>query len=401
MKFRYQARSKSGEAKNGTVEASSEDAALQVLGSYDLFVTVLESVEAAPLYQREIRFFTGISKKNLMLFARELAIMFKAEVPLVEALRTLALQMGNKSFKEKVFYIAEDVEGGSSLSGALVKHPKLFSAFFVSMVKSGEASGKLTDVLDYMAEHLEREYTLQGKIKGAVAYPLLVLVLTIGVLFLMFYFILPQLIEVLQGLGQELPPLTRVIIALSLFTRAWGIYLIGGLIASAVGFVWYIQQPAGKSIFDTAMLRVPVLGNFLRMVAISRFAENLSTLISSGIPIVQALDITRDIVGNDVYRHIIRQASEGVERGERISNVLKNYPVEFPIIFTQMVAVGEQAGSLDTTLKRMVDFYQKEVDRTVGTVIALLEPILIIAMAVVVGLLLAGVLLPIYQASSL
>jgi len=401
MKFTYQARTKKGDIQTGTVEASSHEAALNLLQKHQLFVTLLEKAEAQPLFAKKIKLFERISRKDIVNFSRQLALMFKAKIPLIEALQAIALQTKNPSFREKILTLSEEVEGGTPFSQALSRYPKLFSSFYVSMVKSGEASGTLSESLDYLAEHLEREYYLSSKIQGAMIYPALIVLVVVGVLAMMMYFVIPNMTKVLTETGQELPFLTRVVIGASDVLRSWGWALLLLFIGLLVFLFRYFKTVNGKKFKDKMLLRLPLIGSFLRMIYLSRFSENLSTLIGGGLPIVQALEITGEIVGNDVYQTIISELKEEVGRGERISKFMARYPKDFPPILTQMVTVGEKTGTLDKSLMNVVSFYQKEVDRAIDNLLSILEPVLVIFLGLVVAGLMGAVLMPLYKMTSL
>ncbi|PIS17540.1 MAG: hypothetical protein COT59_00120 [Candidatus Nealsonbacteria bacterium CG09_land_8_20_14_0_10_42_14] len=401
MKFTYQARTKKGDIQTGTVEASSREAALNLLQKHQLFVTLLEKAEAQPLFAKKIKLFERISRKDIVNFSRQLALMFKAKIPLIEALQAIALQTKNPSFREKILTLSEEVEGGTPFSQALSRYPKLFSSFYVSMVKSGEASGTLSESLDYLAEHLEREYYLSSKIQGAMIYPALIVLVVVGVLAMMMYFVIPNMAKVLTETGQELPFLTRVVIGASDVLRSWGWALLLLFIGLLVFLFRYFKTVNGKKFKDKMLLRLPLIGSFLRMIYLSRFSENLSTLIGGGLPIVQALEITGEIVGNDVYQTIISELKEEVGRGERISKFMARYPKDFPPILTQMVTVGEKTGTLDKSLMNVVSFYQKEVDRAIDNLLSILEPVLVIFLGLVVAGLMGAVLMPLYKMTSL
>lgn len=400
MKFNYQARDKKGETQTGVVEASSREAAAQLLSRHDLYVTLLEEAKAAPAYSKRLTFFDKVSVRDIMLFSRQLSIMFQSRVSLVEALQVLGSQMRNASFKEKIFEISESVEGGTAFSQAIEKYPSIFSSFYVNMVKSGEASGTLSGVLEYLADHLEREYYLTSKIKGALVYPMFIVFLAVAVLFLMMYFVIPNLSRVLESMGTELPAITKVVLWLAGVIRAWGWLLI---LLSGVGafFVYrYSKTKEGKRFFSILFLQIPALSQFLQMVYLSRFAENLSTLIAGGLPIVQSLDITSSIIGNDVYKDIVQEAKEEVKKGSSISQVLYKYPSQFPPVFVQMVFVGEKSGTLDKSLLSIVHFYQKEVEVAVEKLLSVLEPALIVVLGLLVGGMMASVMLPLYNMAS-
>lgn len=400
MKFNYQARTEKGEVRAGSIEASSRETAIGLLQKYGLYVTVLEESKEAPIYAKRIKFFERVSIKEIVLFSRQLAIMFTSKVSLVESLRTLANQTKNADFKEKILKISEEVEGGTSFSLALSKYPKNFSSFYVAMVKAGEASGKLSESLNYLADHLEREYYLMGKIRGAMVYPSLIIFVALSVLILMTVFVIPHLSKVLEESGAELPAVTRVVINLSKFLRTWGWILFLMLAALIVFLFRYSKTKTGKDFFDRLFIGLPGIGSFLKMIYLSRFAENLSTLVSGGIPVAQSLEICANIVDNVVYREIILKARDEVRKGEAISQVLVRYPKEFSPMFIQMTLVGERTGTLDKTLLNLVSFYQKETGRSLEDLLGVLEPLLIVFLGLGVGGLMAAILMPLYRMSS-
>jgi type IV pilus assembly protein PilC len=397
MQFNYQARTKEGEIRLGTIEASSREAALDLLEKYGLFATFLEEIKVVPIYQRKIKLFERIPQGEIVGFTRQTAILFKSRIPVVEIFYTLGKQTKNALFKEKIMDIAEAVEGGSSLSAALARHPKIFNQFFVSIVKSGEVSGELPEVLDYLADHLERDHDFHSKILGAMIYPALVLVVVFVVLAAMFLFVIPKLGEVIKEMGAEIPLVTQIILSASDFFRKWGLIVMAVFVALIVGIVRYAKSNEGKKIFDRAFLRFPIIGGFIQKVALTRFAENLATLISGGVAIAQSLEITADIVGNNVFKSIILEARDGVKKGETISSVLEKYPQVVPPLFTQMTLVGEKAGQISPALMNIVSFYRKDVDRTLENFVGFLEPLMIIFLGIIVAGLVAAVLMPIYQ----
>ncbi|MFH1780687.1 MAG: type II secretion system F family protein [Candidatus Nealsonbacteria bacterium] len=400
MKFNYQARSKKGEAQTGTVEASSKEAATLLLQRHNLFVTFLEQENKKSLFARKIKIFDGVSQRDIVNFSRQLSLMFKSKIPLVQALRSISEQTKKADFREKILVISQEVEGGTRFSQALSIYPKLFSSFYISMVKAGETSGTLSESLTYLADHLEREYYLNSKIQGAMIYPALILVVVIGVLVMMMYFVIPNMTKVLTETGQELPLLTKIVIGLSNFTKTWGWLVFLLSIGAGVAFVRYSKTVKGKKIKDMVYLRIPLVGSFLKMIYLTRFAENLSTLIAGGIPITQSLEITAEIVGNDVYQQIIFEIKEAVTRGENMSNVLARHSDAFSPILTQMVAVGEKTGTLDQSLMNVVDFYRKEVERSIDNLLSVLEPVMVIFLGGIVAGLMGSILLPLYKMSS-
>jgi len=397
MRFNYQARTKTGEIQSGIVEASSREAAFNVLKSHNLYVTALEEAGAVPFYAKRLRIFERITRKDIVLFSRQLAIMFKSNVPVVETFRTIAKQTRKHTFREVILNIAGDVEGGTPLSKALASYPKLFSPFYINMVRSGEASGKLTEVFSYLADHLEKEHAFRGKIKGAMVYPFFILFVFAIVVIVIMVYVIPQLSAVLLETGRPLPLITRAVIGVSVFLRTKGIIIILGLVVLVIAIFQFAKSKTGKRFFDKYSLRVPVLSSFLKKLYLARFALNLSTLISGGLPIARALEITGEVVGNNIYRQIILKTKTEVERGETISSVLEKYPDFISPLFYQMIRVGEKTGTLDTSLMNVVDFYQRDVDRNLEGFTRLLEPIFIILLGGVVGLLMASVLMPLYS----
>lgn len=396
MRFNYQARTKSGDIQSGTIEASTREAAFNLLKSYNLYLTALEEV-APPFYARKIRFFERISKKEIVVLSRQLAIMFKSEIPLIEILQTLAKQTGNPSLREKILDMIEKVEGGAPLSKTFGLYPKIFSPFYISMIKSGEASGKLSDVFVYLADHLEREHHLYGKIKGAMIYPAFILFVFLAILAAMVIFVIPQLSQLLTEAGGDLPAVTKIIIGTADFLRKWGLIFILVFVFLIISLFYYLKTEKGKRFLDKILLKIPFVSSFLKKIYLSRFAINLSTLISGGLPITHALEITAEIVGSEVYKGIILDTSEGVKKGQSISALLQRYPQAVTPIVIQMAAVGEKTGRLGSALTNIVDFYQKEIDRTLDNLVTILEPVLIVFFGLVVSGLMAGVVLPLYQ----
>lgn len=396
MKFNYQARTQEGQIQTGVVEASSREAALTLLQKYGLYVTLLETAKV-PFYAKRIEISQRISRKDVVVFSRQLAIMFKSNVPVVEALQTLSNQTKNQNFKEKIIKISEKVEGGTSLSVSLSSYPKIFSPFYTNMVKSGEVSGKLSEVLGYLADHLEREYNFYSKAITAMIYPVFVFFVFLVILTLMVVFVVPQLSQVLEATGKEIPQITKIAMGLSSFLKRWWWVFILFFLGLGIFVFKFSRTKEGKKIVDKLSLKLPLLGEFFKKIYLSRLAENLSTLISSGLPIVRALEITGEIIGNDVYKTIILKIQDGVKRGEPMSSILSRYQEFFPPLFIQMTVVGERTGQLGAALMNIVNFYQSDVERTLDSFVSLLEPILIIGLGVIVAGLVMAFLLPIYR----
>jgi len=396
MKYNYQARTKTGEIQTGVVEASSREAALLLLQKYGFYVTYLGEIKV-PFYAQKVKIFQRISQRDIVLFSRQLSMMFASRVSLAEALRTLSSQTKNLDLRGTILDISEEVEGGSSFSNALSRHPKIFSQIYISMVKAGEASGKLSETLNYLADYLEREYYLASRIKGALIYPALILLVTFLVLVLMIFLVIPNLKSVILATGAEIPKSTRIIIALSDFFKKSGLFLILGFFLFSFLIFQYYKTKEGKNLFDRVFLRLPLIGSLLQLIYLSRFAENLSTLISGGLMIAQALELTAYTVGNSIYQKAILKTRDEVRKGIPISSILSLFPEIFPPVFIQMILVGEKTGVLDASLMQIANFYQREVGRDVDSLISILEPLLIIILGVIVGGIMLSVLMPLYQ----
>lgn len=400
MEFEYQARTKTGEIQIGVIEAISKEAALSLLQKSGLIVTKLEPV-SVPFYAKRIKLFRRISKREIALFSRQLSIMVKSKVSLIEALRALAVQIKNPDFKEIIFEIANKIEGGEPFSKALSHYPKVFNPFYVNMIKAGEVSGKLSESLEYLANHLEREYYFTSQIKGAMIYPLLVISVVFIVMGIMVFFVVPKIASILETSPTQLPFLTRMVLSFTNFLKKWGWLLLFVFSLLVIYLYSFSKTEKGKDKLNKILLNLPLIGEFLKKIYLARFAENLSTLISGGLPIAQALHITGEVVGNSLYKKAIFEARDGTRKGEQISTILEGYVELFPPLVIQMIKVGEKTGTLEKTLKNVVEFYQKETDIFLKTALKILEPALVIFLAFVVGLLVASTILPLYQITTL
>jgi len=402
MKYFYQAKDIRGLAKSGVLEASSKEAALEVLNNNGLFPTEIkqEGEEKKDFLDRKFNLFSRTSMKDVAMFSRQLSIMIDSNVPPAEAIDALADQTRNKDFKEKIYNIAKDVRGGTPLSKALGKYPDVFSVFYINMVKSGEVSGNLPTILEKVADHLESEYAIRSKMMGAAMYPMVILIIFILIFVVLMIFVIPGLVKVLVESGQELPIATKIIISISdFFVNFW--YLVVGLLAGITAFfIYYPKTAKGKDVFDAISLKIPIFGPFLKNLYLTRFAENFSTLISAGITINEALEVVADLIGNNVYRNAIIRTKDRVVKGESISFVLSQQTGVISPLFVQMVSVGEKTGRLDSSLVNVVRFYKRETEIFVDSLSSIIEPILIIGLALMVGFLVAAVLLPIYQIST-
>lgn len=394
--FTYQARTKKGDIETGRVEAGDKRAAEKILQKHDLIVIAIEEAKEVPVYARRLKFFERIKIRDTVIFSRQLTTLFEAEVPLVTALQTVGNQTENTSLREKIFEIASDVEGGSSLSESFGRHRDVFSNFYVSMVKAGETSGKLDEIFIYLANHIEKEYEVISKVRGALIYPAFVVTGFFIASAMLLIFVIPQLTSILEQSGQKLPLTTTLIIGASDFVSSFWWLLLIGIVGGGITFLRYIKTETGKKFWDHAQLKLPIFGRILVKVYLFRFAESLSTLIEGGLPITKAMEISSEVVGNTVYKNIFNDAQNSVRNGGSIGGTLALHK-EVPPLVTQMVVVGEQAGKLVAVLKNVAHFYQREVDNATDNITSLIEPILITTMGIGVGILVAGVMLPIYN----
>ena len=384
--------------ETGTVEASSKEAAALLLQKYNIFVTSIREQTPLILRAENISFLNKVSKKDLAIFSRQLAVMVQARVPITQSLKSLAVQTKNRGFKEKILKIAQLVEEGNPLSESFGTFPEVFNIFYVSLIKTGEASGKISESLYYLSDHLERESDISSQITGAMIYPIFVISVLLVVIPIVIIFLMPRLIDLLKETTVKPPAFTQMMIDFYGFISNYGWILLAGFFLLVLFLIYYFTTKEGKKRYDELSLKLPLIGGFLKKTFLIRFAENISTLIAAGLSINNALKITRDTVGNFVYQKILTETEERVSQGEKISAVLVKYPDYAPPFVVQMIQVGEETGTLDKNLMEIVNFYNKELKRAVETFTALLEPVLIIFLGIVVAFLAISVLEPLYGA---
>lgn len=381
----------------GVIDAPSRQRAVSLLQEQDLYITFLEPEERRPFYARELNVFNRVGKKDIMNFSRQLSLMIKSGIGLVDALRTIALQSEKQKAREVILKVADDVEGGMYFSDALARFPKIFSSFFINMIKSGEASGKLSDTLKYLSENLEREYNLYLKIRMGMMYPAFVLVVFAVIGILMLFFVFPSFTETIASLEVQLPKITMLVISFGNFLQKfwWMIALFLSFIVS--GLVFYVKTPEGKKYWNKITLNFPVIGGIMRKIYTIRIAENLSTLIFAGLPITQSLDVVSGIISNQTYQNIIMDARDSVRKGDSLSNILAKYPKSMAPTVVQMVKVGERTGRLNEALTKIADFYRAEVYSSIDGLISVIEPIMIIIVGGLIAGLVLSIFLPLYK----
>lgn len=398
MEFLYQARDNTGRLRTGTVEAVNEANAFDILGQHDLIVIKILPSNKVNILER-IKIFDRVSPKEIVLFSRQLATLINAKVPIVEALKILQTQVSSSKLKAVIGEIAQHVESGDSLSSAVARYPKIFTNLYVNLVRSGELSGTMDESLGYLADQLEKDYDLRSKVVGALTYPAFIVVALVIVGFLMFIFVLPPLISVLETSAVDLPFTTKILIGTTNFLQNFWWLIILLAVGGGIGFQFYRKTPSGQYVIDNVKIRVPIFGKLFQKIYMARFARNLATLISGGIPIVKALESVADIVGSVVYKEIIMEAAGQVRNGKSIASALTTHP-EFPPIVAQMTQIGESTGRLQEILDKLAQFYEKEVEGVLKVLTTLLEPIIMMLLGLAVAVMVAGILLPIYNLAS-
>ena len=397
MLFRYKAVDDKGINKEGEIDASNRDLAISGLQHRGLVVIYLENVESSKsILGKDM--FERVTMRDIVIFSRQISTLFEAQISALKAFTMLAANSENKLLGRKLSEVAQDLQGGMSISNAMAKHPDVFSDFYVNMVKAGEEVGNLDKTFSNLARYLDRQYTLTSKARNALIYP--VLVTFFVVMTLMFVVVIPKLSAIIKDSAQEVPMFTKIIIGMSEFFVSYGFIIIIFLVLFGVWIWWLSSTERGKDYIDKTRLNIPVIGNLYRKLFLSRISDNLDTMLTSGIPIVRSIDITAKVVGSRIYGGILKDAAENVKSGMVLSAAFEKYPDQMPNILIQMVKVGEETGSLGPILKTLGDFYKREVDDAVDTLVGLIEPIMIVMLGLGVGVLLVSVLMPIYNIAS-
>jgi type IV pilus assembly protein PilC len=397
--FAYSGRTRAGENITGERSADTMDAAVAGLRRDQIMVTRITPSKAkqeAAAKKKAGKTGKKVSAKNLAVFTRQFSVMIDAGLPLVQCLDILGSQEEDKNFAAVILQTRTDVESGASLADAMRKHPKTFDSLFTNMVAAGEAGGILDTILKRLATYIEKAVKLQGQVKSAMIYPVAVIVIAGAVVGLILWKVIPTFASLFAGLGATLPLPTRVVIALSDNLVRFFPFMFVGAGSIAYAFKSYYATDKGRRAIDAITLKMPVLGNILRKIAVARFCRTLSTLIASGVPILDGLEITAKTAGNAIVEDAVMVTRKSIERGETISAPLKETKV-FPPMVTQMIGVGEATGALDTMLAKIADFYEEEVDTAVAGLLTLLEPIMIAILGVVVGGIVIAMYLPIFD----
>lgn len=396
MLFRYKAVDDKGISKEGEIDALSRDTAINGLQRRGLIiVSIVEEGKKKSIFS--ISFGDRVSNKEIVILSRQIATLFEAQVSALKAFTILATNTENRALGKKLTEVSDDLQAGVSISGSLAKHPDLFSNFYVNMVKVGEETGKLNETFDHLANYLDRQYALTSKTKNALIYPVFVIFTFFVVMGLMFVIVIPKLSAIILDSGQEPPVYTKIVIALSNFFVDYGFLVLIFFVLLGI-WLWRLSATEkGKIYLDKMRLSIPAVGNLYKKFYLSRISDNMDTMLTSGVPIVRAINITSDVVGSYVYKEILRDVEDGVKSGLAFSATFEKHKDHVPNIMTQMIKIGEETGSLGQILKTLTDFYKREVDDAIDTLVGLIEPVMIVVLGLGVGILLVSVLMPIYN----
>jgi len=395
--FKYVAKDEQGNTLTDFIEAKDEMVALDMLRVKNLIIISIAEQKKAKETKTAAK---KVKAEELVIFSRQLATMVNAGIPLVQSLDILSEQMESLAFRQIVTTVRSDVEAGSSLSAALEKHAKVFNMLYTNMVKAGETSGMLDEILDRLAIYLEKNTSLQRKVKSAMVYPAVVTIMAIGITLVLLLKVIPTFKEIFATLGGTLPVPTQILINISDTLRQYFIYAVGVIVAIGFALGKLVQTPKGKVHFDQLKLNLPVFGPLLQKVAVARFSRTLSTLIRSGVPILGALEIVGKTAGNVVIEGAVEKARVGIREGESIAQPLSKSKA-FPPMVTRMISVGEESGELEKMLSKIADFYEDQVDAAVSGLTSLIEPLIIAFLGIVVGSIVIAMFLPIFKITEL
>jgi len=390
--FVYTGRTRSGQTVSGEVEAATREAVVARLRSQQIIAT---AVRTKP---KEISFSfgSGVTEKDIVVFTRQFATMIDAGLPLVQCIEILASQQENKVFKKTLGQIRQSVEGGSTFAAALKQHPKIFTSLYANMVEAGEAGGILDTILNRLAQYMEKAMGLKKKVKSAMVYPSTIVAVALTVVVFLLIFVIPTFKTMFEGFGATLPLPTQIVLEASNIVRAYFMVMIGAIVGIVIGFRAWYKTESGRTVMDAFMLKTPVFGTLIRKVAVAKFTRTLGTLISSGVAILDGLDITARTAGNKIVEKAVLRTRASIAEGKTIADPLRESGV-FPPMVTQMISVGEQTGALDSMLSKIADFYDEEVDTAVANLTALLEPMMMVFLGIIIGGVVIAMYLPIFK----
>jgi len=394
MLFNYTAVNSVGAENKGTIDAISQDTAITALQRRGLIVVSVTDFKNKKFFEKDVLLFEHIKTQNIVVLSRQIATMFDAQISALQTFNMLAVETENRVLGGKLHEIAIDIQGGMAISNALAKHPKVFSTFYVNMVRSGEESGNLSKVFTDLADYLERNYELASKARGALVYPFFVIAVFIAVMLLMFVLVIPTLSDIIKSSGQEIPISTTIVIAVSNFIVSYGLVVL--VILILLGCLVYYLERTGSLHLSHIKLDIPIIGNLYRTLYLSRIADNMSTMLTNGVSVVRTVEITADVVDNQRYAKILFGSIELIKSGSSVADAFEGYE-DLPRILILMIKVGEETGELAQTLQVMAKFYRRDVENSIHNLISLIEPAMLVILGVGVGVVMASVLLPIYN----
>ncbi|RJQ34139.1 type II secretion system F family protein [Candidatus Parcubacteria bacterium] len=396
--FKYKALDAEGNKREGTIDAPSIDLAISALQRRGLIIAAIdpENEKKKLGLKTGIAIFDRVAPSDIVMISRQMTTLFEAQVSALRAFRLLAAEARTEKLATILNTVANDIQGGSAISAALSNHPQVFSAFYVNMVKAGEESGKLDETFSFLADYLDRNYEVASKAKNALIYPAFIIITFGIVMTLMMTLVIPNLAKMLTESGQAVPIYTQIVIGISLFMKNYFIFLFIGFIGGCFALIRYAQTEKGKLVIAQARLEMPGVGDVYKKVFLSRIADNLSTMLRSGIQVLRALEITGDVVQDPIYQKVLADAAVDVKGGMPLSDAFRKHE-EIPGIIVAMVKIGEETGNMSEILSTMAKFYRREVNNAVDTLVGLIEPFIIVILAVGVAVLLASVLMPIYN----
>ncbi len=391
--FIYSGRTRGGQVLNGEMEAANREAVIARLRTQQIIAT---AVRTKPKDIVIPGLGGGVGEKDIVVFTRQFATMIDAGLPLVQCLEILASQQENKIFKKALMEIRQSVEGGSTFAAALKQHPKIFTGLYANMVEAGEAGGILDTILNRLAQYMEKAMGLKKKVKSAMIYPSTIVSVAVVVVIFLLIFVIPTFKSMFEGFGATLPLPTQIVLEMSRIVRLYFVYMVVVIVAGIVALKYWYKTNQGKWAIDSFLLKTPVFGVLIRKVAVAKFTRTLGTLISSGVAILDGLEITARTAGNKVVESAVMKTRASISEGKTIAEPLKESGV-FPPMVVQMIAVGEQTGALDAMLTKIADFYDEEVDTAVANLTSLLEPMLMVFLGIVIGGVVIAMYLPIFK----
>jgi type IV pilus assembly protein PilC len=400
MLFQYKVINEKGQESEGSIDAVNVDVAINSLQRRGLVISSIhEAGQKSGILNANIGFFDRVSNKDIVILSRQMATLFTAQVSALRIFKLLAAETENKALAKRLTEVADDIQGGGTISTALSKHPKVFSTFYVNMVRAGEESGKLDETFNFLADYLDRNYEVNAKVKNALIYPAFVITTFFVVMALMLTVVIPKISSIITSSGQEIPVYTKIVIAMSNILVDFGPLVLILLVVGGFLFYRFTLTDAGKASLAQFKISTPYIGGLYRKLYLSRISDNLDTQLGSGIPMLKALELTGSVVDNPIFEQVLKDITESVKGGLSLSEASSRHP-EIPGIMVQMMKIGEETGELGNILKTLAKFYQREVVNAVDTLVDLIEPLMIVLLGLGVGFLLASVLIPIYNISS-